>query len=77
MLLAVTLSIVSIAAEEELYLGKRRDCEAAKGLREQSEGVADIVLMGAWNSAAVPKRMSFEAADISLLFFFVRIVFCG
>lgn len=24
--------------------------------------------MGAWNSAAVPKRMSFEAADISLLF---------
>lgn len=26
--------------------------------------------MGAWNSAAAPKRMSFEAADISLPFLF-------
>lgn len=56
MILAVTVSMESIAAEEE-------QCLAAKGLRERREGVGERVVLGKWNSA-VPKRMNFEAADI-------------
>lgn len=62
MLLARTVSILSIASEEEAYRGKRSP--AATGFRERSEGVGgERVLVGAWKSE-VPKRMSFEAADI-------------
>lgn len=63
MILAVTVSMESIAAEEEQCLENSRDREAAKGLRERSEGVGEKVVLGKWNSA-VPKRMNFEAADI-------------
>lgn len=65
MLVAGTVSILSIAAEEEAYRGKRRHLGAAKGFRERSEGVGERVLVGAWRSE-VPKRMSFEVADILL-----------
>ena len=60
MILAVTVSMESIAAEEEQCLENSRVGEAAKGLRERREGV---VVLGRWNSA-IPKRMNFEAADI-------------